>query len=64
MPCRGERYADPFSGRMLDHEGCRALFTQTQGHAEFADAYSHPSAPRAIVARLLANLKGIYLARA
>jgi regulator of sirC expression with transglutaminase-like and TPR domain len=58
-----ERYADPFEGRMLDHEGCRALFTQTQGQAEFSDAHLAPVGTRTIVARLLANLKGIYLAR-
>ncbi len=56
-----ERYADPFDGRTLDRDGCRVLFTATQGHAEFSDELLTPVGARAIVARLLANLKGIYL---
>jgi regulator of sirC expression with transglutaminase-like and TPR domain len=58
-----ERYADPFDGRVLDRDGCRRLFTETQGHTEFDDGYLAPVGTRAIVARLLANLKGIYLSR-
>ena len=55
-----EHYADPFDGRMLDRDGCRALFAAAQGQAEFSDELLAPVGPRAIVARLLANLKGIY----
>jgi regulator of sirC expression with transglutaminase-like and TPR domain len=58
-----ERFADPFDGRLLDHEGCRGLFAKTQGHAEFSDTLLAPVGTRAIVARLLANLKGIYLSQ-
>jgi regulator of sirC expression with transglutaminase-like and TPR domain len=58
-----ERYADPFDGRTLDRDGCRVLFTATQGHAEFSDELLTAVGARAIVARLLANLKGIYLSR-
>ncbi|HEX2384678.1 MAG TPA: transglutaminase-like domain-containing protein [Acidimicrobiales bacterium] len=58
-----ERYADPFSGRVLDRDGCRALFTHSEGAGDFSDDLLAPVGARAIVARLLANLKGIYLAR-
>jgi regulator of sirC expression with transglutaminase-like and TPR domain len=58
-----ERYADPFGGRMLDRDGCRALFGAAQRDAAFTDSLLTPVGTRAIVARLLANLKGIYLAR-
>jgi regulator of sirC expression with transglutaminase-like and TPR domain len=58
-----ERYADPFSGRILDRDGCRALFTATQGPLEFSESFLAPVSTLAIVARLLANLKGIYLSR-
>ena len=58
-----ERYADPFEGRLLDAAGCRELFSRAQGGAGFDERYLAPVGTRAIVARLLANLKGIYLAR-
>ena len=58
-----ECYADPFDGRTLDRDGCRALFTAAHGHVEFSDELLAPVATRAIVSRLLANLKGIYLSR-
>jgi regulator of sirC expression with transglutaminase-like and TPR domain len=58
-----ETYADPFSGRMLDRDGCRALFVATQGRVEFSDSLLAPVGALAIISRLLANLKGIYLAR-
>ena len=58
-----EHYADPFDGRTLDRDGCRALFAAAQGQAEFSDQLLAPVGPRAIVSRLLANLKGIYLSR-
>src|SRR5262249_31869379 len=58
-----ESYADPFSGRMLDRDGCRALFTAAQGRVEFSDSFLAPVGALAIISRLLANLKGIYLSR-
>jgi regulator of sirC expression with transglutaminase-like and TPR domain len=58
-----ERYADPFEGVLLDTDGCRDLFVRTQNRAEFDDSWLAPVGTRAIVARLLANLKGIYLSR-
>jgi len=58
-----EGYADPFDGRTLDRDGCRALFTAAQGPVDFSDELLAPVGARAIVVRLLANLKGIYLSR-
>jgi regulator of sirC expression with transglutaminase-like and TPR domain len=58
-----DRYADPFDGRTLDRDGCRAQFAAMQGHDAFSDDLLAPVGARAIVARLLANLKGIYLSR-
>jgi regulator of sirC expression with transglutaminase-like and TPR domain len=58
-----ERFADPFEGRTIDLDGCRALFSATQGHVELSDELLAPVGAPAIVARLLANLKGIYLSR-
>lgn len=58
-----ERYADPFEGHLLDQDGCRHLFETAQGHTEFEEGYLAPVGTRAIVARLLANLKGIYMSR-
>ena len=58
-----ERYADPFDGHLLDPEGCRTLFAKSQTGVAFDDSILAPVGTRAIVARLLANLKGIYLSR-
>jgi regulator of sirC expression with transglutaminase-like and TPR domain len=56
-------FADPFEGRLLDREGCARTFAATKTDLEFDEAFLAPVGTRAIVARLLANLKGIYLAR-
>jgi regulator of sirC expression with transglutaminase-like and TPR domain len=58
-----ERYADVFDGRLLDRDGCRELFAVAQSPETFEDSALAPVGTRAIVARLLANLKGIYLSR-
>lgn len=61
-----ERYADPFDGRLLDQDGCRELFFKAHGDGgleAFDDGLLAPVGTRAIVARVLANLKGIYLSR-
>jgi regulator of sirC expression with transglutaminase-like and TPR domain len=58
-----ERYADVFDGRLLDRDGCRELFAAAQSPEAFDDSVLAPVGTRAIVARLLANLKGIYLSR-
>jgi len=55
------RYLDGYdSGRELDEAGCRALFAVVAPGMPWDDAYLQPSAPWAIVARVLANLAGAY----
>lgn len=56
-------FADPFDGRLLDREGCERAFAETQPEIPFDEAYLAPVGTRSIVARLLANLKGLHLAR-
>src|SRR4051812_18349697 len=58
-----DSFADPFGARLLDRAACEAMFTELQPGVTFADDYLAPVGTRAIVARLLANLKGIHLAR-
>jgi regulator of sirC expression with transglutaminase-like and TPR domain len=58
-----DAFADPFAGRLLDRTGCERIFLETDTGAVFHDAYLAPVGTRAIVGRLLANLKGIHLAR-
>jgi regulator of sirC expression with transglutaminase-like and TPR domain len=55
-------YADVFSGALLDREGCVALFDELNGGRGFDERFLDPTGTRAIVARVLANLKRIYLA--
>ncbi|MEY2403551.1 MAG: hypothetical protein QOD38_1102 [Acidimicrobiaceae bacterium] len=56
-------FADPFDGRLLDRDGCARAFADTQPDVAFDESYLAPVGTRSIVARLLANLKGIHLAR-
>jgi regulator of sirC expression with transglutaminase-like and TPR domain len=58
-----DAFADVFDGRMLDRAGCERLFDELQPGATFDDSLLAPAGTRSIVARLLANLKGIHLAR-
>lgn len=54
---------DPFGGRLLDVAGCRELFRSVHGPAApFDEALLAPVGPRAILARMLANLRQLYLA--
>lgn len=58
----GERpgvWCDPFHGGALcDIDDCRALFTRVHGpEARFSEAMVRAARPRAIVARMLANLE-------
>lgn len=58
-----DAYADSYEGRLLDRDGVARTFAeQHPGSVLDPDALA-PSGTRAIVTRLLANLKGIYLAR-
>src|SRR5439155_20561951 len=58
-------FVDAFSGgRLLDEAGCEALFRSHQpAGAAFDPAYLDPVRPRAIVERMLANLRAVYAAR-
>ena len=58
-----DTFADPFDGRLLDRDGCERAFAETQPEMTFDVSFLAPIGTRAIVTRLLANLKGIYLAR-
>ncbi|MGH7266444.1 MAG: SirB1 family protein, partial [Candidatus Rokuibacteriota bacterium] len=63
----GERCrVDPFSGGVgLDEAACHALVRQVRGpDVPFDAAWLSPVTTRQIVARMLANLKGVYTRRA
>jgi regulator of sirC expression with transglutaminase-like and TPR domain len=57
-------YVDPFrSGRLLDRDGCEALYRSMFGEtAPFDDRLLAAVGPRAILTRMLANLRSIYQA--
>jgi len=58
-------YVDPFdAGRILDLAGCAERFRAVNGEgATFRSAYLDPVGPRAILARMLNNLKSVYSGR-
>jgi regulator of sirC expression with transglutaminase-like and TPR domain len=58
-----DAFADPFEGRLLDRDGCERALAETQPEMMFDHSFLAPIGTRAIVTRLLANLKGIHLAR-
>lgn len=58
-----DAFADPFTARVLHRDQCRQLFNDVHGDMAFDETFLAPTGTRAIAARLLANLKGIYLAR-
>lgn len=53
---------DPFEGVLLGREDCEARWQAAAGGAPFDPRALEPSPPRAILARLLGNLKQIHLA--
>jgi len=55
-------FVDPFDGgRVLDREGCRERFHAVNGReSTFDESFLDPVGPRAILARMLANLKSIF----
>lgn len=57
-------FVDPFSGGVeLGADGCRALFAHQHGSdAAFDPAYLRPTPARAVVARVLANLRQVFAA--
>jgi regulator of sirC expression with transglutaminase-like and TPR domain len=58
-------FIDPFNGgRQLTAASCRALYRATVGTgAPWDEAYLEPVARPAIIARMLANLRGVYQRR-
>ena len=58
-------WVDPFGGgRLLDRAGCEERFHVVNGASTpFLDSYLDPIGPRAILGRMLANLKAIYATR-
>ncbi len=58
-------FVDPFGGgRLLDRAACIERFKVVNGaNATFVDSYLDPVGPRAILGRMLANLRAIYAAR-
>lgn len=58
-------FFDPFDGgRQLDRDGARELFeTITRGQAPWSDSHLDPTPNRAIVIRMLNNLKGAFARR-
>ena len=58
-------FFDPFhGGRQLDRAGARALFEEiTRGQAPWQDSYLDPTPNRAIVIRMLNNLKAVFARR-
>ncbi|MFP5319369.1 MAG: SirB1 family protein [Acidimicrobiia bacterium] len=58
-------WVDPFSGgRVLDRAGCEERFHLVNGASTpFLETYLEPVRPRAILGRMLANLKAIYANR-
>lgn len=58
-------WVDPFAGGLvLDRAGCEERFHAVNGPgAAFRDDYLAPVGPRAILGRILANLKSIYATR-
>jgi regulator of sirC expression with transglutaminase-like and TPR domain len=60
-----ELFIDPFnSGAVIDRDGCRALFMRVSGpNAEFRDSMLGAATKRQVIARVLRNLKSIYVER-
>jgi regulator of sirC expression with transglutaminase-like and TPR domain len=58
-PADPDWFADPFdSGRRLDRAGCRDLLARiTHGQVPWRDEHLAPTPPRAVIARMLNNLK-------
>ena len=55
-------FIDPFDGQYLDEAGCEAKFREVYGpEAPFRASYLAPAGARAILGRILANLRSAYL---
>jgi len=60
-----ELFVDPYhGGAALDRTGCAALFRRIHGpDARFDDAFLEPVGPLEITARVLANLRNVFVSR-
>jgi regulator of sirC expression with transglutaminase-like and TPR domain len=60
---QGELYLDPFhGGRRLSKEDCAQLVILTTGYSgPFQEEWLAPSSPESILARMLTNLKNVYM---
>lgn len=58
-------FVDPFvGGRLLDQAGCAAVFSTLHGpEAPFLDRFLDPVSPQLIVARMLANLRSVFISQ-
>jgi regulator of sirC expression with transglutaminase-like and TPR domain len=61
----GDFYLDPFNkGRILSREACEELVQQIYGEpVPFQETFLAPVTKKQIIARILSNLKGIYIQR-
>ncbi len=61
---RPETFLDAFTGTILDHRGCVMTFRRVHGEdVRFDPGWLRPVGSFAVIARVLANLKSIFLAR-
>jgi regulator of sirC expression with transglutaminase-like and TPR domain len=59
-----EIFIDPFNGRTLDRQECAKMLQEMYGEAvEMKPSFLEPTGKRQILARILNNLKGLYLSR-
>lgn len=59
-----DTFVDPFDGVALDRPGCEGLYHRVAGEdATFDPAFLEPVGARAILSRMLANLKMVYAHR-
>jgi regulator of sirC expression with transglutaminase-like and TPR domain len=58
-------FVDPFvGGRQLDHDGCVEIFRALHGpDAPFDDRFLDPVHPQIVIARMLANLRSVFISR-
>jgi regulator of sirC expression with transglutaminase-like and TPR domain len=56
-----DHYVDLFDGgRVLDREGCRAVFTDLHPRADWSEGFLAPVGPVAVLSRVLNNLANAY----
>lgn len=64
VPATPEIFIDVFNGRTISRDDCRKMLEETYGaEVEMRPALLEPSGKRQILARMLNNLKSLYLSR-